>query len=308
MTTPWVDSRSPARAFCSTSRIVLPRAFIIRTASKTDLSTLGDRPIDGSSRMIRDGSSIRQRANSTSLCSPPDRLPAFLPDHAASCGNVSSICAILRASSDRSLMMYPPSSTFSLTVMSRNRLWFCGTCAMPRSSIWRGLRPATGSPRSRMLPRRGRSSPLIVASRVDLPAPLGPTTQVIPPSGTVSDTPCSTSPPPYPATIPSRTRAAARAAGGPGAPGSPGSAGVIVVLCGAEVGIEHPRVPPDGLRRPGRDHRSVVQDRDTPADAHHEIHVVLHDEERPSRGVQLPDPGRNVLDQRRVHPAGGLVE
>ncbi len=33
--------------------------------------------MDGSSRMIKDGSSIRHRANSTSRCWPPDRLPAF---------------------------------------------------------------------------------------------------------------------------------------------------------------------------------------------------------------------------------------
>src|SRR6266571_7249299 len=308
MTTPFVHSRRPALAFCSTSRIVLPRAFIILTASKTDLSTLGARPIDGSSRMIRDGSSIRQRANSTSRCSPPDRLPAFFPDHVTSCGNVSSICAILRASRDRSLMMYPPSSTFSLTVMSRNRLWFCGTCTSPRSRIWRGLRPASGAPRSVMLPRRGRSSPLIVASRVDLPAPFGPTMQVIPPSGTVSDTPCSTSPPPYPAHTPSRTSAPwpAGRAGGP--PGAAGSAGVIVVFRGAEVGIEHPGILPDRLRGAGRDDRAVVEDHDPPAQAHHEVHVVLHDEEGLPGRVQLPDPAADVLDQRRVDAAGGLVE
>ena len=47
-----------------------------------------------------------------------------------------------------------------------------------------------------MVPRLGRSSPLIVASSVDLPAPFGPTTQVMPPSGTLRDTSCSTSPPP----------------------------------------------------------------------------------------------------------------
>ncbi len=69
---------SPARAFCSTSRIVLPCACIIRTASKTDLSTLGASPIDGSSRITSFGSSMRLRANSTSRCCPPDRLPAFL--------------------------------------------------------------------------------------------------------------------------------------------------------------------------------------------------------------------------------------
>jgi hypothetical protein len=67
---------------------------------------------------------------------------------------------------------------------------------MPSSSSRRGLAPVTSSPRSSTRPSRGRSSPLRTASMVDLPAPFGPTTQVIPPSGTLSDTSRSTSPPP----------------------------------------------------------------------------------------------------------------
>src|SRR5580704_14967271 len=185
---------------------------------------------------------------------------------------------------------------FSRTVMSRNKLWFCGTCTRPASRICRGLLPTSGSPRNVMLPRRGRSSPLMVASRVDLPAPFGPTTQVIPPSATVIDTSCSTSPPPYPETRPSTTRA-----------GSPG-AGIVVLLRDAEIGVENPRVAPDDRGCPGRDHGPVVQHRDVAAQAHHEVHVVLHDEEGLARLVELPDPPGEVLDERRVHPAGRLVE
>ena len=85
---------------------------------------------------------------------------------------------------------------FSLTVISRNRLWFCGTCTIPARSTCRGLLPVSRSPRKVMLPSRGLSRPLIVASKVDLPQPFGPTTQVIPPSATVRLTSCSTSPPP----------------------------------------------------------------------------------------------------------------
>src|SRR5215472_4669844 len=73
---------------------------------------------------------------------------------------------------------------FSRTVISRNRLWFCGTCTTPRSSICRGFFPTSGTPRNVMLPRRGLSRPLIVASSVDLPEPFGPTMQVRPPSAT----------------------------------------------------------------------------------------------------------------------------
>src|SRR5215469_14338924 len=195
-TTPWVDNRSPARAFCSTSRIVLPWACIIRTASKTDLSTFGARPMDGSSSTTTDGSSISERANCTSRCWPPDRLPAFCPSQPVTWGNISSTASSLRSASRRSDRMYPPSQMFSRTVISRNRLWFCGTCTTPILRICRGLRPTMGSPCRVIWPCLGRSSPLIARSRVDFPAPFGPTTQVIPPCTTSRLTPRSTSPPP----------------------------------------------------------------------------------------------------------------
>src|SRR5580698_2657746 len=153
---------------------------------------------------------------------------------------------------------------FSLTVISRNRLWFCGTCTRPRSRIWRGLLPTSAWPRNVMLPCRGRSSPLMLASSVDLPAPFGPTTQVIPPSATVIETSCSTSPPPYPDTRPSTTSA--------GSP--PGD--IVVLLRRAEIGVEHPGIAPDDVRRARGDHRPVVEDRHLAAQAHHEVHVVLH--------------------------------
>jgi hypothetical protein len=47
-----------------------------------------------------------------------------------------------------------------------------------------------------IVPLRGGSSPLTARSTVDLPAPLGPTMQVIEPGSTFRSTPCSTSPPP----------------------------------------------------------------------------------------------------------------
>src|ERR1700685_4782898 len=185
---------------------------------------------------------------------------------------------------------------FSRTVISRNRLWFCGTCTRPRPRICRGLLPASGSPRNVIPPRRGRRRPLMVGSRGDFPAPFGPTTQVIPPSATVIDTSCSTSPPPYPETRPSTTRA-----------GSPG-AGIVVLLRDAEIGVENPRVAPDDRGWPGRHHGPVVQHRDVAAQAHHEVHVVLHDEEGLAPRVGLPDPPGEALDGGRVHPAGRLVK
>src|SRR3712207_7472528 len=59
----------------------------------------------------------------------------------------------------------------------------CGTCAMPfartpaQPSWW------MGTPSRSMVPSRGLSRPLTTRSTVDLPAPFGPTMQVIAPAG-----------------------------------------------------------------------------------------------------------------------------
>jgi hypothetical protein len=58
-------------------------------------------------------------------------------------------------------------------------------------------RQADREPRLKLIaPLRGRSMPLTVASKVDFPAPLGPTMHMISPRRTAKDTPLSTSPPP----------------------------------------------------------------------------------------------------------------
>src|SRR5512132_1411183 len=186
---------------------------------------------------------------------------------------------------------------FSRTVISRNRLWFCGTWTTPAWRTSRGVFPVSRSPSSMTSPSRGRSSPLIVASSVDFPAPFGPTTQVIPPGMTCSDTPRKTSPPPYPTTTP-RTSSAQ----------GPASAAAIVFLRRSEVGVKHAVVVADLVRRAG-DHRvPIVEDGHPVTQGHYEFHVVLHDEERGSPPVQLPDPVTDGADQGRVHPAGRLVE
>jgi hypothetical protein len=47
------------------------------------------------------------------------------------------------------------------------------------------------SPASDTVPVRGRTRPLIVRSRLDLPAPFAPSTAVMPPAGTLRPTPAS---------------------------------------------------------------------------------------------------------------------
>jgi hypothetical protein len=62
--------------------------------------------------------------------------------------------------------------------------------------IWRGASPTSESPRKAIFPRRGRRIPLIVASRVDFPEPLGPTMHMISCGAMVNETPFRMSPPP----------------------------------------------------------------------------------------------------------------
>ncbi len=69
-----------------------------------------------------------------------------------------------------------PISTFSRTVISGNRLWAWGTCEIPGQDLPR-REAGDGLTAERISPWRGRRRPLIVAISVDLPAPLGPTTQ-----------------------------------------------------------------------------------------------------------------------------------
>ena len=92
--------------------------------------------------------------------------------------------------------MNAPISTFSRTVISPNRLWACGTSTTPLASTWRGASPTSESPRKEIWPRRARRMPVIVASSVDLPEPLGPTMHMISCCATVNETPLRMSPPP----------------------------------------------------------------------------------------------------------------
>ena len=80
----------------------MPAEFICLIASNTVRRIFGASPIDGSSSMSSRGSSMRARANSTSRCCPPDKLPAFFPAHPARSGKMSNTAVTRRAVSARS--------------------------------------------------------------------------------------------------------------------------------------------------------------------------------------------------------------
>jgi hypothetical protein len=77
----------------------------------------------------------------------------------------------------------------------------------------------------------------------------------------------------------------------------------------AEVGLDHPRVRADVLRQALGDLLAVVEHRHALRDAHHDLHVVLDQEDRQVLLVsQAPDQRREVPRLVRVHACRGLVE
>ena len=78
-----------------------------------------------------------------------------------------------------------------MTVIRGNRRRPSGLCAIPPPTISCGGAIVMSRPSKRMRPCRGRLSPLIARSVVDLPAPLAPISVTISPAPTRSETPLS---------------------------------------------------------------------------------------------------------------------
>ena len=198
--------------------------------------------------------------------------------------------------------------------MSVNRLWFCGTCTTPMSRICRGDLPFSFSPRSVTVPSRGRSRPLITRMTVDLPAPFGPTTQVMAALGHREGDAAQH----VAATVARHDAVHGKQRLGHRLSSSAGRSfracvlvfrACVLVEVSAQVGVEHALVRPHDLRRPAHHGRARLEHRDRRAQSHDELHVVLDEQERLALlGVEQPDAVGDQVDQRRVHPAGRLVE
>src|SRR6266550_7928834 len=178
-------------------------------------------------------------------------------------------------------------STFSQTVICGKVLRPWGTCAMPSRNRRSGRRPPISLPRNKMRPRRGRMSPEIVRSRVDLPAPFGPIRQTKSPASTSRSTPRRMSPPdPYPAT--SRSHWTSTSV--------------------SEVGIEDGGIGAYLRRRPARDHPTSVQHNHRLAQLHDKAHVVLDDQKRHAASVEVANVSAQPVDHHGVEPSSRFVE
>src|SRR5215469_1126047 len=162
-------------------------------------------------------------------------------------------------------------------------------------------------PRTYTSPRVAFSTPLKALSRVDLPAPFGPTMAVIFPDSTASETSSTIGGPPYPAVTPS-----ARSAGSPAVTGAarPAASWVpsFTAEIHAEVGVDDPRVVAQAGERSLRDDLTEVHHHDLVAGPLDERQVVLHDEHGAALVGEAADGFADPDAQHRVDAPHGLIE
>src|SRR5579859_25841 len=150
------------------------------------------------------------------------------------------------------------------------------------------------APRTKTSPREVRSTPLSAFSSVDFPAPFGPTTAVIFPGYTLSETSSMTGGPPYPAHTPSAR--------------STGPVCSAMAEVHAEVGVDDPGVVTQPGEGPLRDHLAEVHHHHLVAGLLDERQVVLYDDHGLARGGELAHGVADLGAQDRVDAAHGLVE
>src|SRR5262245_32481905 len=153
-----------------------------------------------------------------------------------------------------------PSRRFSSTVRSMNVPRPSGACAMPSLTMSSVARPSIRWPAKRTSPVVF-TMPQTARRVVVLPAPLAPRMVVMPPASTANARPCSTVVHPYWA-----WRSAASSRGG--------------IRSLAQIRLDHFGVPLDLAGRTFRDLPAEIEDHDAVGDLHHQIHVVLDEENR----------------------------
>ena len=193
MTTAWSQTGRVSRTWWLTTMQVSPRVWLSRRSRLmiTPLA-IGSSPVSGSSQSSSGGSSANARASAARRAMPPDssrgnRLAA------ARRPTASSFISTSRCStgSGRRAWARSGSATFSATLRSVSRPLPCSSTPRPLriSSSARGCR-GTSWPNTSTRPSTGTSSPVIAASRVDLPVPDGPSTAVMLPCGIARSSPC----------------------------------------------------------------------------------------------------------------------
>src|ERR1700681_3043873 len=245
-------------------------------------------PAEGSPSSSSRGFAMTPRAIASICCSPPDSVQPSFPARPRSFGNTPSASSTsLSISARRARRAVAPSRRLSMTLRPGKMRRPSGTCAIPSATTSSGCSPSSGLPANRIVPDDGAITREIALSVVLLPAPFAPSSDTISPSATTSEMPCSASTAPYRATRSWISSSIERA---------------------AEIRGDHVGVARDLLGRSFRDVLAEVQHRDAVADGHHEVHVVLDEQQRRillANAAQQCDEG---VGFGRVHPRRGLVE
>src|SRR5436309_5308767 len=76
----------------------------------------------------------------------------------------------------------------------------------------------------------------------------------------------------------------------------------------AEVGFDDPLIPLDRRGRPFGDRLAVIEDEDVLAHRHHDLHVVLDEQNGPAGGAEPPHRVEQVVEERPVDAGRRLVE
>ena len=178
---------SAARAFWSTSKIVVPWRLSSAICAKISATRRGARPMLGSSSSNSVGAAIRARPIASICCWPPDKVPAGSRRFCASAGNIT----ITWSSPSAEPRANAPSSRLSSTLSGPNTWRPSGTCTMPSWTRWRADSRARSCPLRRIAPPLAGCTPEIVRNNVVLPAPLAPTSATSSPLPTRKSTPAS---------------------------------------------------------------------------------------------------------------------
>jgi hypothetical protein len=178
---------SAARAFWSTSRMVVPSAFSAATCAKISATRRGARPMLGSSSSSSRGSAMSARPMASICCWPPESMPASSRRLGTSAGNIANT----RSAPSRAPRANAPRRRLSSTLSAANTWRPSGTCTMPACTRWRADLPARSMPSKRIVPPQVGWTPEIARSNVDLPAPFAPTSATSSPRPTPRSMPDS---------------------------------------------------------------------------------------------------------------------
>src|SRR5216683_5431302 len=168
-------------------------------------------------------------------------------------------------------------------------------CTRPAAAIKSARQRVMSLPSSSTCPARGGSRPVMARSKVVLPWPFGPRTTTPSPLLTARSIPCSTSPPPYPATRPLTSSIGGR---------SLGTNRHQV----AEIHLDHAAVSKHRRGRTDRDPLPMMDHEDAVGQRLDRLHHVLDHQDRHAGLGNHPDQLDHLRALGRVETAERFIE